>query len=86
MATPREQWLEARSRLRDGYERLSEEVRAYPSPIARCDDQLPGLIERRSILHGELTRADAQPPDGLSDAEYLALAAQCRAALDRAQR
>lgn len=26
---------------------LSAEVRAYPGPIARCDDQLPALIERR---------------------------------------
>jgi hypothetical protein len=23
-------------------------VRRYPSPIARCDEQLPGLIEARS--------------------------------------
>ncbi len=27
---------------------LQEEVRAYPTPIARCDEQLPKLIERRT--------------------------------------
>jgi len=27
---------------------LSEEVRNYPSPIARCDEQLTKLIEQRS--------------------------------------
>ena len=28
---------------------LSAEVRGYPGPIARCDDQLPALIERRRL-------------------------------------
>ena len=29
---------------------LSEEIRNYPTPIARCDEQLTGLIEERSTL------------------------------------
>ncbi|HET9043212.1 MAG TPA: hypothetical protein VFN70_08700 [Burkholderiales bacterium] len=30
---------------------LSEAVRRYPTPIARCDEQLPGLLEsRREVL------------------------------------
>jgi hypothetical protein len=29
---------------------LSEEIRRYPGPIARCDEQLPALIEERSRL------------------------------------
>jgi hypothetical protein len=30
---------------------LSEAVRRYPTPIARCDEQLPALIEsRREVL------------------------------------
>ena len=29
---------------------LSEEIRHYPTPIARCDLQLPALIEERSAL------------------------------------
>lgn len=29
---------------------LSEEIRTYPQPIARCDLQLAGLIQERSEL------------------------------------
>ena len=35
-------YLEQRSR------ELFDEVRHYPTPIARCDEQLPGLIEQRT--------------------------------------
>lgn len=73
---PREQWLAVKARLRETYAALSEEVRAYPSPIARCDDQLPKLIERRTAVHGRILRAEAQPDTGLPDATYLALASE----------
>jgi len=29
---------------------LSEEIRHYPTPIARCDEQLTALIDERSRL------------------------------------
>jgi hypothetical protein len=29
---------------------LSEEIRSYPAPIARCDEQLAALIEQRTDL------------------------------------
>jgi hypothetical protein len=29
---------------------LSAEIRNYPTPIARCDEQLPALLEERSSL------------------------------------
>ena len=29
---------------------LSEEIRNYPTPIARCDVQLSALLEERSLL------------------------------------
>jgi len=29
---------------------LSDEIRGYPTPIARCDEQLTALIEERSRL------------------------------------
>ena len=35
---------------------LSEEIRRYPGPIARCDQQLPALLEERSRLLSELQR------------------------------
>ncbi len=36
---------------------LSEEVRGYPGPIARCDDQLLALIERRNRVQEALAAA-----------------------------
>jgi hypothetical protein len=75
-ATAREEWLAARERLHQAYAALSEEVRAYPSPIARCDDQLPKLLERRAAVHREMLRADAQSPTQLDDGGYRALAAR----------
>jgi len=55
------------SQLKDCLERqctaLSEEVRDYPTPIARCDEQLTRLIERRSRAFDALNRlVDATPP------------------------
>jgi chorismate mutase len=34
---------------------LSEEIRNYPTPIARCDEQLTGLIEERARLLQQLS-------------------------------
>jgi hypothetical protein len=45
--------LEARSAA------LSEAVRRYPTPIARCDEQLAGLLEARAEVFGLLERTDA---------------------------
>jgi hypothetical protein len=33
---------------------LSDEIRRYPTPIARCDLHLPALIEERSDLLAKL--------------------------------
>ena len=42
---------------------LSGEVRDYPTPIARCDEQLTRLIERRSRAFDALKRlGDGTPP------------------------
>ena len=35
----------------------TEEARLYPGPIARCDDQLPALLERRRRLREALDLA-----------------------------
>lgn len=37
-------------------ELLNEEVRRYPRPIARCDDQLTGLLEQRASALAQLQR------------------------------
>jgi hypothetical protein len=41
-------WLEKR------IAELSEEIRHYPGPIARCDEHLPALLEQRAKLMDEL--------------------------------
>jgi hypothetical protein len=33
---------------------ISEEIRHYPGPIARCDEHLPALLEERSKLLEQL--------------------------------
>jgi hypothetical protein len=46
-------------------EELSAEIRGYPTPIARCDEQLTALIEERSRLLGLLTRGNGCTPESL---------------------
>jgi hypothetical protein len=41
-------WSELKIYLDRRTKELSEEVRNYPTPIARCDEQLTKLIEQRS--------------------------------------
>ena len=35
---------------------LSQEIRLYPGPIARCDEHLSALLEERARLLSELQR------------------------------
>jgi len=44
---------------------LSEEIRNYPTPIARCDEQLSGLIEERARLLQELNKPSGCTPAGV---------------------
>jgi len=41
-------------------EELSVEIRNYPTPIARCDEQLTALIEERSRLMSLLNKNQCQ--------------------------
>lgn len=41
-------WRALRERLEARARELADEVRHYPGPIARCDDQLPALLAERS--------------------------------------
>jgi len=40
---------------------LSDEIRRYPTPIARCDEQLTALIEQRARLLLELEKECCSP-------------------------
>ena len=39
---------------------ISGEIRRYPTPIARCDLQLPALIEERAELMAQLESLNEQ--------------------------
>jgi hypothetical protein len=43
---------------------LSGEIRGYPTPIARCDEQLGALIEERARLIAQLGRPGDEAPCG----------------------
>jgi hypothetical protein len=51
-------WAMLRSRLEVRSRELYEEVRAYPRPIARCDEQLTKAIEERDVAFRRLRRAN----------------------------
>jgi len=44
---------------------LNAEIRRYPAPIARCDEQLTALLEERSRLLSELKKPGGCPPLGV---------------------
>ena len=43
-----EVWAALRAHLAHRAAALNDEVRHYPTPIARCDEQLPHLLEQRA--------------------------------------
>jgi chorismate mutase len=58
---------ESRQALEQRLAELSEEIRHYPTPIARCDEQLLDLLERRSQVLAELKRLEDRRPGGCSE-------------------
>ena len=52
---------ESRQALERRLAELSDEIRHYPTPIARCDEQLLDLLERRSLVLAELRDLDERP-------------------------
>jgi len=53
------EWAELRRYLQSCGAALTDEVRRYPGPIARCDEQLPKLLQQRSEIAGLLSAMDA---------------------------
>ena len=49
--------------LAERIEELSREIRNYPTPIARCDEQLTALLDERSRLL-ELLEQNPKPAGG----------------------
>ena len=42
---------------------LSEEVHNYPTPIARCDQQLAALLEERAQVLAAIERLESAPSE-----------------------
>jgi hypothetical protein len=57
-------------------ELLNDEVRRYPTPIARCDDQLTGLLEQRAGAAAQLQRLRLLADQNLARADGIALAGE----------
>ena len=53
-----ETWHAIKACLERERERVHAEIRAYPTPIPRCDQQFNYLIEQRDRLSQELARLD----------------------------
>lgn len=62
-------WSELKSYLERRSQELSEEVRNYPTPIARCDEQLTKLIEQRTRAIDQLKRLNEAHPEQSSLAD-----------------
>ncbi|HEX4782636.1 MAG TPA: hypothetical protein VH301_17900 [Usitatibacter sp.] len=43
-----------RAEIRARLDRVNDEIKGYPQPIARCDAQLAGLLEERESLRRAL--------------------------------
>ncbi len=54
----REAWAALRSHLESRSRELNEEIRRYPTPIARCDEQLTKLLEQRAQALTQLSLID----------------------------
>ena len=67
-------WTNLRGHLERRSTELNAEIRAYPSPIARCDDQLPKLLEQRARAVRVLKAAielDAVPAAGSAEVAWV---------------
>jgi hypothetical protein len=72
-------WAELKAHLERRCAQLSEEIRSYPTPIARCDEQLTRLIEERSrgieqlklLAEANPARDHLEGGSGLADLEQL---------------
>jgi chorismate mutase len=53
-----------KNQIESRIDELSREIRAYPTPIARCDEQLAQLLEERAGLISRLR--DLQEKNGCS--------------------
>ena len=72
-------WSELKTYLERRSKELSDEVRSYPTPIARCDEQLTKLIEQRAAAIDRLKLLLEAAPvrSGRADRRRLAALEAC---------
>ncbi len=56
-------------RLQEEYDRINEEIKNYPRPIAACDLQFNYLLERRRTIAADLSRLQEGSPQGRTESE-----------------
>ena len=64
-----EAWEALRHYLETRSDALTEEVRHYPTPIARCDEQLSKLLEQRTHALSQLRRMAEQDSEDRANRE-----------------
>lgn len=84
-------WMQLWTRLHQHIQaraaELNAEVRHYPGPIARCDDQLPKLLDQRAHAMALLQRLNEAAPGGMPDATATRqVLAQCAVGDDDTER
>jgi hypothetical protein len=60
-------WEMIKACLESERERVHAEIRAYPTPIPRCDAQFNHLIEQRERLFQELARLEVARSSAVAD-------------------
>ena len=60
--------------LRGLRQRLAEEIRAYPTPIPRCDAQFNHLYEQQGRLARDLDRIEREKPSRVLIEQFIASA------------
>ena len=80
-------WARLHAHMQARAAELNAEVRHYPGPIARCDDQLPKLLDQRGHAMSLLKRLEEAAPEGRPDATATRmLLAACGATDDETER
>ena len=53
--------MELKQQLEQRFAELSQQIRDYPTPIARCDLHLPALLEERAQVMAQLLALEQKP-------------------------
>jgi hypothetical protein len=66
-------WQAIRQQLESRKTSLYDELKHYPTPIARCDEHFTHLMEKRARVFQTVSRMEALSHDDLTASDYVAL-------------